>query len=106
MRVWILALVLCTAAGGCAGRGIVADPPMDPAPYRDNSPPPPRFEGPLDVRKSVERAILHAPALRTARARADAAAAGMDLADTAFLPRVDFIWQELRATRNNISGTT
>jgi len=32
--------------------------------------------------------------------------AGIDLADTAYLPRVDLVWQELRATRNNISGTT
>ena len=32
--------------------------------------------------------------------------AGIDLAETAYLPRVDFIWQEIRATRNNISGTT
>jgi outer membrane protein TolC len=31
--------------------------------------------------------------------------AGVELADTAYLPRLDLVWQEIRATRNNISGT-
>lgn len=63
-------------------------------------------KGALDVRACVDFALSHVPALRTARARADATAAGIELADTAYLPRVDLVWQEIRATRNNISGTT
>jgi outer membrane protein TolC len=50
-------------------------------------------------------ALRNYPAVRAARERIEVAGAGVDLADTAYLPRVDLLWQELRATRNNISGT-
>jgi outer membrane protein TolC len=63
-------------------------------------------DGPLDVQRAVATAQVHAPAIRTARARVDVTNAGVDLADTAYLPRLDLVWQEIRATRNNISGTT
>lgn len=106
MRAWILALGLCAAVGGCVGRRTSQEPVLEFGARSDPPIVPPRVEGPLDVRKSVDQALLHVPALRTARARADAATAGTDLADTAYLPRVDLVWQELRATRNNISGTT
>jgi outer membrane protein TolC len=58
------------------------------------------------VQRAVAAAQLHAPAIRTARARVEGANAGVELADTAYLPRLDLVWQEIRATRNNISGTT
>jgi outer membrane protein TolC len=102
-----LLLVLALATAGCIR--LRSDPePRLPAPARDAGPsaPSPKADGPLDVRNCVEFALGHVPALRTARARADATAAGIDLADTAYLPRVDLVWQEIRATRNNISGTT
>jgi outer membrane protein len=67
--------------------------------------PPPRTEGPLRLVDAVRTATESTPAIRAARARAESAASGMDLADTAYLPRVDLLWQEIRATRNNISGT-
>jgi outer membrane protein TolC len=44
------------------------------------------------------------PAIRTARGQAAAARAGIELARTAYLPRADLLWQENRATRNNILG--
>jgi outer membrane protein len=106
IRPWALVLGLCLAAGGCARLRTDPEPAMPPA----RSPEPvvvaPKPAGPLGLRDSVEQAMQHVPALRAARARADGAAAGIDLADTAYLPRIDFVWQEIRATRNNISGTT
>jgi outer membrane protein TolC len=67
---------------------------------------PTKVDGSLDVQRAVATAQLHAPAIRTARAKVDVANAGVDLANTAYLPRLDLVWQEIRATRNNISGTT
>jgi len=52
----------------------------------------------------VEFALKNFPAIRTAQFRVEAAQAGVDLAGTAYLPRIDLLWQSVRATRNNISG--
>jgi outer membrane protein len=107
MRPALIALGLWLAAGGCVRLRTDPEPATEPAVRRDVPPlAPPRIDGPLDLQRSVELASLHAPAIRVARAQADAAAAGMDLASTAYLPRIDLVWQEIRATRNNISGTT
>ena len=102
-----LLLGLWLAAGGCARSRSEAG-------WTSSSPPataglpasPTKVDGPLDVQRAVATAQLHAPAIRTARAKVDVAHAGVDLADTAYLPRLDLVWQEIRATRNNISGTT
>jgi outer membrane protein TolC len=107
MKSLLLVLTLALATAGCIR--LRTDPEAGtPAASRavETPVPPPKIEGPLDVRNCVELALAHAPSLRSARARADAAAAGIDLAGTAYLPRVDLVWQEIRATRNNISGTT
>src|SRR5204862_3450752 len=102
-----LLLVLGLLATGCrvpprapdvGPEGYVFHPPP--------APPPPKAEGPLTIAEAVRTATESTPAIRVARARAQAAAAGMDLVDTAYLPRVDLLWQEIRATRHNISGTT
>lgn len=61
-------------------------------------------EGPITLEKAVDIALSNYPAIRAARARVDAASAGVSLAETTYLPRIDLIWQELRSTRNNISG--
>lgn len=106
MRPWPLALGVILAATGCAPVREAVPPLPPPAERRTDPAPPRRPDAPLDLRGAIGEASLHLPALRTARARADAAAAGMDLADTAWLPRIDLLWQEIRATRNNISGTT
>ncbi len=66
----------------------------------------PAQEGPLNLAGALDLALANTPAIRAARARFEAAGAGIDVADTAYLPRVDFLWQELRATRNNVAGTT
>src|SRR6185295_2425551 len=106
MRPFVLALGLSLASGGCARSRVEPEPltPSERAPAARVSLP--RPDGPLNLRRSVEQATEHAPAIRTVRARSDAAAAGVDLADTTYLPRIDLLWQEIRATRNNISGTT
>jgi outer membrane protein TolC len=106
MRPSLLVLGLWLAAAGCVRLRTDPEPAPEAAVRRDIPPPPAKLDGPLDVHRSVELASLHAPAIRVARAQADAAAAGMDLAGTAYLPRIDLVWQEIRATRNNISGTT
>jgi outer membrane protein TolC len=64
---------------------------------------PPR--DPLDVRGAVGLALGNYPAIRAAQGRVQASESGIELAQTNYLPRVDLLWQEIRATRNNFSGT-
>jgi outer membrane protein len=59
---------------------------------------------PVSLNGAVELALSHYPAIRAARGQAAAARAGIELARTAYLPRADLLWQENRATRNNIFG--
>ena len=59
---------------------------------------------PLTLHDAVDLALKNYPALKERRARARAAEAGIDVARTAFLPRVDLVWQENRATTNNVFG--
>src|SRR5262249_34386192 len=59
---------------------------------------------PLTLNAAVELALGNYPAIRVAQAQAAAARAGIDLARTAYLPRTDLLWQENRATRNNVFG--
>ncbi len=59
----------------------------------------------LTLEGAIQLALKNYPAIRSARAQADAAAAGADLARTSYLPRADLLWQENRATRNNVFGT-
>ena len=58
----------------------------------------------LTVSQAVERALHSYPAVRVSQAEIDAAAAGIRLARTAYLPRVDAVAQINRATRNNVFG--
>jgi outer membrane protein len=58
----------------------------------------------LTLAQAVERALKNYPALRAAQAQTQAATAGVELARTAYLPRTDLLWQENRATRNNVFG--
>jgi len=53
---------------------------------------------------AVELAERNYPAIRTAQSQVVAANGGIDLARTAYLPRVDLLLQENRATTNNIFG--
>jgi outer membrane protein len=58
----------------------------------------------LNFEEAVELALKNYPAIRAAHAQRQAAEAGVDLARTNYLPRVDMIWQQNRATRNNVFG--
>lgn len=55
---------------------------------------------------AVAYALAHHPALRTAAAQHDAAQLGIALAETAYVPRLDVLWQTDRASANNIVATT
>lgn len=60
--------------------------------------------GSLTVAEAVELALRDHPAVRAARAGSSAAAAEIGVARTAYLPRLDALWQANRATRNNLFG--
>ncbi len=59
---------------------------------------------PLTLTEAVERAQRTYPTVMVSQSQVDAAAAGIRLARTSFLPRLDTLAQVNRATRNNIYG--
>jgi outer membrane protein len=63
-------------------------------------------EKPLTLKQAVETAAERYPSIRVSAELISEAAAGINLARTAFLPRADFIAQANRATANNIFGLT
>jgi len=58
----------------------------------------------ITIREAVETAARNYPAITVSQQQVDAAAAGIQLARTAYLPRVDSIAQANFATRNNVFG--
>lgn len=60
--------------------------------------------GPLTLNEVVQLALKDHPAIKESRARAEAANEGVDVAQAAYLPRLDLLWQQNRATRNNVFG--
>ncbi|HEV2448772.1 MAG TPA: TolC family protein, partial [Candidatus Sulfopaludibacter sp.] len=60
--------------------------------------------GGLTIGQAVESALRSYPSIRVTQEQMNAAAAGIDLARTAYLPRVDALAQANRATRNNVFG--
>jgi outer membrane protein len=64
------------------------------------APPPPG----LTLSQAVEGALRNYPSIRVSQEQINAAAAGIQLARTAYLPRVDVLAQANRATRNNVFG--
>jgi outer membrane protein len=106
-RVLFLLAAAAIGMGLCTGCGSREIPPMEAPPVRPVSAevnPSPTLQGPVTLDRAVEIALRNYPSIRSAQARADAAAAGIDLAGTAYLPRLDLLWQSVRSTRNNISG--
>src|SRR5215213_2120314 len=59
---------------------------------------------PLTLVQAIDLARANYPSLREVRARANAAGEGVGVARSAYLPRVDVMWQLNRATRNNVFG--
>src|SRR6266568_5291432 len=58
----------------------------------------------LTITQAVESALRNYPSIRVSQEQINAAAAGIQLARTAYLPRVDALAQANRATRNNVFG--
>src|SRR4051812_8383178 len=58
----------------------------------------------LTMTQAVETALRNYPSIQVTQEQIAAAAAGIQLARTAFLPRVDGLAQVNRATRNNVFG--
>jgi outer membrane protein len=105
MNVFGLAMFALAGLGACASKP-AREPDVYPSPpaadAREKAPRPP--DGPLAFDQAVQLALSNYPAIRAAQARQEAAGEGIDLARTAYLPRLDLLWQSVRATRNNISG--
>ena len=64
----------------------------------------PAASGALSLNDAVQLALKNYPAIKENRARAQAADEGIGVARTAYLPRLDIVWQENRATANNVFG--
>src|SRR5437763_12746867 len=58
----------------------------------------------MTLSQTVESALRNYPSIKVTQEQINAAAAGIDLARTAYLPRVDTLAQVNRATRNNVFG--
>ncbi len=58
----------------------------------------------LTLKAAVESAARNYPSIRVSQEQINAAAAGIQLARTAYLPRIDMLAQANRATRNNVFG--
>ncbi len=61
-------------------------------------------QAPMTISEAVDSALRNYPSVRVSQEQINAAAAGIQLARTAYLPKVDVIAQANRATRNNVFG--
>lgn len=61
-------------------------------------------QAPLSLNQTVQQALNRYPAVRASIERVSAAAAGINLARTSYLPRMDLLAEENRATHNNVFG--
>jgi outer membrane protein len=59
---------------------------------------------PLTIQDAVNRSVTSYPAIRNSMEQVEAAAAGINLARTSYLPRADLLGQMNRATHNNVFG--
>jgi len=66
--------------------------------------PSPPVSAALTIDQAIRQALDRYPVVQEQRARARAAEEGIAVARTAYLPRVDLVWQENRATHNNVFG--
>jgi len=60
--------------------------------------------GSLTISEAVDRALKTYPSITVSQEQINAAASAIDLARTAYLPRIDSLAQVNRATRNNVFG--
>jgi outer membrane protein TolC len=59
---------------------------------------------PITFHQAIQHAVDNYPAIAASMARVASQEAGVDLARTAYLPRLDYGFQINRATRNNVAG--
>src|SRR5438132_12922897 len=59
---------------------------------------------PLTIDEAVQLALRNYPAIAESRARPQRADAGVAVAQTAYLPRLDAVWQENRAPNTTVFG--
>ncbi|HKW00023.1 MAG TPA: TolC family protein [Vicinamibacterales bacterium] len=60
--------------------------------------------GSLTLDQALQYALDHYPTIKAAAEQLNASAAGVDVARTAYLPRLDSLWQSNRGTANNVFG--
>src|SRR5215510_9731010 len=65
---------------------------------------PARAQDVLTLERAMQYAVEHYPAVRAAVEQVSASSAGVDVARSAYLPRLDALWQSNRATANNVFG--
>src|SRR5437588_4869122 len=61
-------------------------------------------QAPLTIQSAVRESLAKYPSVRSSIEQVSAAAAAINLARTAYLPRADFLGQANRATHNNVFG--
>lgn len=69
-------------------------------------PTPPQASPPVSftLEQALQYAIDHYPTVRAALEQVNASTAGVSVAKSAYLPRLDSLWQSNRATANNVFG--
>lgn len=82
------------------GLGSMAAPAFAQAPAAAPAPLP----DPLTLQAALQYAVEHYPAVKGAVEQVNASAANVRLANAAYLPRLDSLWQTNRATVNNVTG--
>jgi outer membrane protein TolC len=59
---------------------------------------------PLTLEQAIQYAADHYPTIKAALEQVNVSTAGVDIARSAYLPRLDSLWQSNRGTANNIFG--
>src|SRR5947207_12377774 len=62
------------------------------------------MSGPMTLAEAVQQALKNYPSIVVSQEQISAAGSGIQLARTAYLPRIDGVAQANRATRNNVFG--
>jgi outer membrane protein TolC len=88
-RILAIMTVLCPATASAQG---AQTPPQSPPPLR------------LTLEQALQYAVDHYPTVRAALEQRNASTAGISVAKSAYLPRLDSLWQSNRGTVNNIFG--
>ncbi len=88
-RILAIVTVLCPAMASAQG---TQTPPQ---------PPPPAS---LTLEQALQYAVDHYPTVRAALEQVNASTAGVSVAQSAYWPRLDSLWQSNRGTANNIFG--